>query len=310
MALYFSYNQKTYSKVQFIKQLERIKSLGFDGLFFPVANTNIIGHSKKEQKILPFWNMIDQARSSGLKTGIKLQCFQNRVLYQNDSFTPPMNYLGATYFPKLDYYPVCPNNPDGLQTFYNIIDLIIDKTLPDFIYLEHFRFPFYWEKEELDIQNSIPPFCYCPFCVTEFSSVVGEIVSTGEQIQSMMPEWLEWRTEVMFSLLSYIQESVPNDVQIIVALPPLSLIDLPFTTGQLPQGLMEEGCLLSPQLHHRVKAKNLAWIEDLLDQYQLDLRIRRLFPSFEYGNAKEFEYLAKLERKYLGILFCPLPDAM
>jgi hypothetical protein len=310
MALYFSYNQKTYSKVQFIKQLERIKSLGFDGLFFSVANTNTIGHSKKERKKLPFWNMIAQIRSSGLKTGIKLQCFQNRVLYQNDSFIPPMNYLGATYFPKSDYYPVCPNNPDGLQTFYNIIDLIAKNTLPDFIYLEYFRFPFYWEKEELDIQNRIPPFCYCPFCVTEFSSVVGEIVSTGEQIQSMMPEWLEWRTEVMFSLLSYIQENVPNDVQIIVALPPLSLIDLPFTTGQLPQGLIEKGCLLSPQLHHRVKTKNLAWIEDLLDQYQLDLRIRRLFPSFEYGNAKEFEYLAKLERKYSGIIFCPLPDAM
>ncbi len=310
MALYLSYNQKTYSKVQFTKRLERIKSLGFDGLFFPVANTNTMGHSTKERKILPFWNMIAQAKSSELKTGIKLQCFQNRVLYQNDSFIPPMNYLGATYLPKSDYYPVCPNNPDGLHTFYNIIDLIVKNTLPDFIYLEHFRFPFYWEKEELDIQNRIPPFCYCPFCVTEFSSVVGEIVSTGEQIQSMMPEWLEWRTEVMFSLLSYIQEKVSNDVQIIVALPPLSLIDLPFTTGQLPQGLIEEGCLLSPQLHHRVKTKNLAWIEDLLDQYQLDLRIRRLIPSFEYGNAKEFEYLAKLEKKYSGIIFCPLSDAM
>ncbi len=294
--------------MEFWQELERIKSAGFDGLFFPVSAQKSKLKIKEKTVNYPLQSMISQAKSLNLKTGVILNCFNDPALYQNDNFTPPGTNLGASYVPESDYYPICVNNPAGLQSFRQMINKVTGKIVPDYLYFEHFRFPFHWEKEELDIQSHIPPFCYCPFCVTEFSSVVGEIVSTGDQIQQMMPEWLEWRTEVLFNLLTDVIEKVAGRSQLIIALPPLSLIDLPFTTGQLPQMFIEEGCFVSPQLHHKIKDKNLAWIEDLLDQYQLDLRSNRLFPSFEYTNEKEFEKLTNLSGKFLGTIFRRLSE--
>ncbi|MCD6441501.1 MAG: hypothetical protein J7L86_06955 [Candidatus Marinimicrobia bacterium] len=308
MALFIKYHPGKYSKMQFGQDLERIKSAGYDGLFFPVSVLKSSLKQKEKAVDYQLQSIITHAKSLNLKTGVILNCFNDPALYRNDNFTPPGTNLGASYVPESEYYPICINNPTGLQSFHQTINKVTGKIVPDYLYLKHFRFPFYWEKEELDIQSHIPPFCYCPFCITEFSSVVGEIVSTGDQIQQMMPEWLEWRTEVLFNLLLDVIENVAGRSQLIIALPPLSLIDLPFTTGQLPQLFIEEGCFVSPQLHHKIKGKNLAWVEDLLDQYQLDLRSNRLFPSFEYSNEKEFEKLANLSGKFPGIILRRLSE--
>lgn len=292
----------SYSKRELSRDLNSLKESGCGGIFISIKAKSLINREAQKRTNGILKNMINQAKVVGLKTGVMIECFHESGYYLSESYTPPINYLGAPYVPSAGYYPICPNNPQAVQLCHTSIEQVINKFDLDYLYLEHFRFPFFWEKEELDIQNRIPPFCYCPFCVTEFSSVMGEIVSSGEQMLNMMPEWLEWRSEVIQALLAGIIAKVPNRVQVIVALPPLSLIDLPFTTGQLPHRFIEEGCYLSPQLHHKIKQKELLWAEDLLDQYQLELRANKIFPSFEFDSQTEFDYLTGIARKFAGIL--------
>jgi hypothetical protein len=302
MAFYLEYSPTSLTKKELSRGLNSLKESGCGGIFISIKSKSLKNREAQKRTNGILKNLIGQAKVVGLKTGVIIECFHEAGYYLSENCTPPVNYLGAPYVPSAEYYPICPNNPQAVQLCHNSIEQVIHKFDLDYLYLQHFRFPFFWEKEELDIQNRIPPFCYCPFCVTEFSSVMGEIVSSAEQMLSMMPEWLEWRSEVIQSLLSGIIARVPNRIQVIVALPPLSLIDLPFTTGQLPQGFIEEGCYLSPQLHHKIKQKDLVWAEDLLDQYQLELRANRIFPSFEFDSQAEFAYLTGIAEKYAGIL--------
>jgi hypothetical protein len=291
-----------YSKRELSRELNSLKEGGCSGIFISIKAKSLKNRETQKRTNGILKNLIGQAKVAGLKTGVMLECFHESGYYLSENCTPPVNYLGAPYVPSAGYYPICPNNPQAMQLCLSSIEQVTHKFDLDYLYLQHFRFPFFWEKEELDIQNRIPPFCYCPFCVTEFSSVMGEIVSSGEQMLNMMPEWLEWRSEVIQSLLSGIIAKVPSRVQVIVALPPLSLIDLPFTTGQLPQGFIEDGCYLSPQLHHKIKQKDLIWAEDLLDQYQLELRANKIFPSFEFDSKIEFDYLTGIAKKFAGVL--------
>jgi hypothetical protein len=302
MAYYLVYSPMPYSKRELSRELNSLKEGGCSGIFISIKAESLKNRETQKRTNGILKNLIGQAKVAGLKTGVMLECFHESGYYLSENCTPPVNYLGASYVPSAGYYPICPNNPQAMQLCLSSIEQVTHKFDLDYLYLQHFRFPFFWEKEELDIQNRIPPFCYCPFCVTEFSSVMGEIVSSGEQMLNMMPEWLEWRSEVIQSLLSGIIAKVPSRVQVIVALPPLSLIDLPFTTGQLPQGFIEDGCYLSPQLHHKIKQKDLIWAEDLLDQYQLELRANKIFPSFEFDSKIEFDYLTGIAERFAGIL--------
>jgi len=302
MAFYLVYSPMPYSKRELSRELKSLKESGCSGIFISIKAKSLRSRESPKRTNGIVKNLLGQAKAAGLKTGAIVECFHESEYYLTDNCTPPVNYLGASYVPSADYYPICPNNPRAVQLCHSSIEQVTHKFDLDYLYLQHFRFPFFWEKEELDIQNRIPPFCYCPFCVTEFSSVMGEIVSSGEQMVSMMPEWLEWRSEVIQSLLAGIIARISNRIQVIIAHPPLSLIDLPFTTGQLPQRFIEEGCYLSPQLHHKVKQKDLVWVEDLLDQYQLELRANKIFPSFEFDSKIEFDYLTGIAKKFAGIL--------
>ncbi|MDO9548737.1 MAG: hypothetical protein Q7J65_07250 [Candidatus Marinimicrobia bacterium] len=247
-------------------------------------------------------HLISRVRDHGQKTGIIIDCFQNKRLYSLDDFTAPVAYTGAAYNPVSNYYPVCPNNPIGIQDLLSKIDGFTEQYSPDYLYLDHFQFPFNWKEEELDIQDKSPQFCYCPFCITEFSSVVGEIVNSGEQIEEMMPEWLEWRTDAVLNLIFTIKEHVANKTQLIIGLPPLAVIDLPFSTGLLPYSIVDEGLIVSPQLYHSVKQKKLIWIEDVLDQYRIDLNLRKVWPFFEVNNQHEFDFLQGFENQYGGLI--------
>ncbi len=304
MSLFIKYFPKTYKRKAFTNNLLDIKKAGFDGVFFPaMIPESLVASNSHRTEFFPVSRMVELAKGVGLKTGVILQCFQSSKLWSVETFSPPVNFSGVAYNAKSWYHPICPNNPSGLEYYHRLLVKMSRITQPDYFYLDFFSFPFFWEEEELDVQNRVPPFCYCPFCVAEFSSVVGEIVNSTSKIVERMPEWLEWRTVVIMKLLIDAKEVLAYKSKLVVSLPPLSLIDLPFTTGQLPLAFTDEGCLVSPLLHHITKKKNLLWVEDILDQYKIDIKPIKMFPSFEVSNRKEFRKTVELCNNFNGIIF-------
>jgi hypothetical protein len=121
-----------------------------------------------------------------------------------------------------------------------------------------------------------------------------------------MPEWLEWRANVVLTLISEIRSTVAKQTELVIALPPLAIIDLSFSTGQLPYNLIETGLTVSPQLLHLKTHKNLIWIEDILDQYKIDLNSRKIMPMFEYRHQSEFDYVIQFENQFDSLLIQPV----
>jgi len=308
MALYLHYSLKQHTGKYAQQIISALKSGNYKGVFISdLVHTQ--GGKIKNKQTGDLDDIIEIAKNSGRQTGIIINCFQSKQLYSADGFTPPVAYTGAEYNPTSDYFPICPNNPVGIQELLLNIDAVIARYSPDYLYLDHFQFPFNWREEELDIQDKSPQFCYCPFCITEFSSVVGEIVINSEQIEQMMPEWLEWRTDAVLNLISTVKQHVSGKTQLIIGLPPLALIDLPFTAGLLPYSIIEEGLIVSPQLYHNTKKKKLLWIEDVLDQYKIDLNLRKVWPFFEIKTPQEFAFIKSFENQYGSLILSNLIPA-
>ncbi len=302
MTLYIKYSPRRYERQSLYLDLKIIKDKGYDGVFFPLARPFEPGFHT--MRYFPVARMIEIAQSTGLKTGVVLDCFQNQFLWHKDNFTAPVNSTGAIYNPEKWYHPVCPSNPMGLDFYHNLLDKVYRLGSIDYCLLENLRFPFFWQNEDLDIQHRVPPFCYCPFCVTEFSSMMGEVVSFIGQIIEMLPDWLEWRSGVIMNLVHDARDFLMKKTKLIISTPPLALIDLPFATGQLPLAFVDNGCLIAPELHHRTKIGSTLWIEDLLDQYRLEFKMQKLFPVFRVKNEIELqEYLAvSSANNFIGII--------
>ncbi|MFA7710727.1 MAG: hypothetical protein WCY30_06455 [Candidatus Neomarinimicrobiota bacterium] len=291
MAIFVKYCTAQYERQRLIEDLKIIRDKGYQGVFFSLAKSYVSDDQK--MKYFPVARMIELAGQTGLKVGVIIDCFQNPFLWHKETFTAPVNYAGATYNPRKQYLPICPNNPIGLDFYHSLLAKVYRLGSVDYCLLENLRFPFFWQEEDLDVQHRVPPFCYCPFCVTEFSSMIGEVVSFTSQIVEMLPDWLEWRSEIIMNLVHDARDVLMKRTQLIVTTPPLALIDLPFATGQLPLAYVNNGCLIAPALYHRTKTGNLLWIEDMIDQYRLEFKMNKLFPIFKVSNEEELkQYLA------------------
>ena len=304
MALWLKYSGDYFQPELLFNDLPVLKGVGFEGVLLPVLKPDSGGlRTRTRLRYFPLLMLMEAAAQAGLKTGLVLDCFHNPILWQNEEFTPPVNSSGVAYLPQSTYFPVCPNNPQSIVYFDRVLAKMNQLPPPDFYYFEHFGYPFFWQNEELDIQLHVPPFCYCPFCITEFSSVVGEIVSTGHQLFEFMPEWLEWRTETMFDMLVNTRDVLANRAKIIVAVPPLSVIDLPFTTGVLPMAYVKEGFWISPSMLYRLKKKSFAWVEDLFEQYAMEITDKRVMPMFDPASAREIQIIRRWEKQFAAIIF-------
>lgn len=306
MTLYFQYTPKQHSVKELSSLITFVKRSGFGGIFISMmrgCRSRDLNSDRKE--IDHIINTLKLVENQDLVTGIIIETFHNPHLYSSGEFTPPQNMHGVALVPSAEYHPVCPNNPDGLAYFHEVLRVVNEFPAPDYLVLDHLRYPFDWQREQLDVQHRIPPYCYCPFCVTEFSSMIGEIVASDEQITDYLPEWLEWRSGVILDRLLLAKRVLHDRSKIVVTFPPLSPIDLPFTTGQLPRAFIEEGCLLVPEIHHHKKKKEMDWVEDLLHQYRLDIKAAKLIPSLEIKSAGELGFARKQDSDYAGILIQP-----
>ncbi len=302
MTLYIKYNPVKYDRQILSMDLKIIHDKGYEGVFLPLMKpyeTNMT-----TVKYFPVARMAELVQQAGLKVGIILDCFQNQFLWYKDNFSAPVNSIGVTYNPQKSYYPICPNNPIGLDFYHSLLEKVYRLEQIDYCLLENLRFPFFWQNEDLDIQHRVPLFCYCPFCVTEFSSMMGEVVTSAGQIVEMLPDWLEWRSGVVMNLVHDARDFLMKKTKLIISIPPLALIDLPFATGQLPLAYVDNSCLIAPALYHQSKIGNTLWIEDLLDQFHLEFKMNKLFPIFKPRDEQEMQGLLNVfaANNFAGII--------
>jgi len=287
-----------------MKNIARIKDAGFNGVFFSaIKSESLSNRHLLKIEFYPISEMIEKAREIELKVGVILQCFHSPQLWSMDSFSPPINSDSMSYVPDSWYRPTCPNNPISQERFQKILKEMSRTVPPDYFYFDFFRFPFFWEQEQLDIQHKVPPYCYCSSCLTSFSSSIGTTVYSVSQVLEMVPKWVEWRKISILKWLENAKELLPNASQIIIATPPVSCAQLVFITGQFPQGLIDKGCLISPLLYHAIKEKNISWVEEMLDRYQVDMKTIEQFPSFQITDKKEFNLIKQWQDRYSGISF-------
>jgi hypothetical protein len=284
--------------------IEGIKKARFNGIFFPFSYSQFNGPKLSRRQYFDFAPFHTLAKQAGLEVGLYIPCFESAKLWSKEDFSPPVNHAGSSAVSDEHYYPLCPNNPMSFNHFKNILKRLARLPDCDYYLFDYLHFPFDWERESLDVQYPLPKYCYCPFCVTEFSSMMGEVVSTASQIMEYLEEWLEWRTQVVNNLVLMARETLGPKGRIIISVPPLVLIDLPFTTGQLPAALSDMGCYIAPKLYHPTHQGNFMWIEDLLDQYLLELKPNKIFPQMQVNSEREYVSAVEMGNKYkpVGIL--------
>ncbi len=281
-----------------------VKQAGFNGLCIPCTKPwQLLNEISSPGEWFPVSRMVEAIKEKGLKAALIVESFHSPLLWQHQHFTPPVSAAGVSYTADRWYYPLCPSNPLSRDRFDQLMSAVMFGTMPDYIFLDFLRFSFFWEVSELDIQHQMPPYCYCPFCLGEFSAELGEMVGTMAQISELLPEWLDWRHNVIYEYFLDAYNALGGRAEIMVSLPPLTLIDLPYTTGQLPSTFLHRGASISPLLYHAVIGKDLSWSEDRLTQYQLEFENTALRPSFEVTTQREIDRILQYSQPFDTALF-------
>ena len=287
MSKYLKYNYKKYNKEDYNKFLSHSISKNIDGVIFSLLNPNakFIEDDIESEFNPEISEMLVLAHERGLKTAIELDIFNSQYLWQHKNFTPPVSSKGTEYIPNNGYYPICPNNKLSSERFTKLVEYI-SNYIPDYFILSEFRFPYDWKSNSLDLQDKIPPFCYCPFCIGEFSSELGIAITDLESLNDNINQWMNWRFEVLDDYFDYLIEKLVTRKSIVIQVPPLNLVDIPFSTGQVLLDYGEQGAKISPMLFHQTKGKDPYWGLDNLDVFKIDIPKEIIIPSIELIDRK------------------------
>ncbi|MCF7885182.1 MAG: hypothetical protein K9M80_01700 [Candidatus Marinimicrobia bacterium] len=298
MAKYIKYELQELREDKFLEDINQIKRAGFTGVVIPAArqpSDNSINDINSE--FLPLKKIVELTYKIGLEIIIDIDVFQSSYIWAHKNFSEPVNYNNSPYYQKKNdqYYPICPNNPLSEKRLENLLEIL--KQLPSattFLFSE-LSFPFNWKANDLDVQHSQPPFCYCPFCMGEFSEYINEAISEPEQIKDNIRYWMDWRINVIYGYYMDISSKLPaNDL--IISIPPLSLIDIPFVTGQIPIAFLKENARISMPLLHHTKNKNFNWVFDQLRHYDLEMEEYDLVPIFEIS-SEDMKNIEDMDKK-------------
>jgi len=298
MARFIRYDLKRFNEKEFTDTLKRIEQAGFSGVVIPAAR-EISEQSRDNEtsEFHPLEKITKIAKQIGLKITFDFNIFESKFLWSHKNFSAPVNYNDTPYYPghNINYFPICPNNPLAEVRVNQIIGKIKALSNSTTILLSELSFPFDWKLNSLDIQDSQPPFCYCPFCLGEFSEYIEEAITAPDQIQDNIRFWMDWRIEVIYDYFQDIY-AVLADRDLIISIPPLSLIDIPFVTGQIPIAYLKDKARISPPLLHRSKRRKFHWVVDQLRHYDLEMREDDLVPIFEV-NPDDIGKIQELEQK-------------
>jgi hypothetical protein len=282
MRKFLKYTFKKYNKTEYNKFLSTLATQKIDGVIINALNheAKFIQDNFLQEVQSSINEMVIMAHERDILTAVELDLFNSRYLWQHKNFTPPVSSHGAEYCVKHDYYPICPNNKLTIDRFSILIDFI-SNIIPDYFILSEFRFPYDWRHHSLDLPDKIPPYCYCPFCIGEFSSELGIVVTGLETLYANINEWMNWRFEVLDDYFEYLLDKLVPKRSVIIQVPPLNLVDIPFSTGQVLLDYAEQGAKISPLLFHRTKNKEANWALEILDVLKIDIPAEIILPAIE-----------------------------
>lgn len=287
MSKFLKYNFKKYNKEDYNKFLSRALSNNIEGVIFSLhdSKAKFLKGNYEEEFIDEISDMLVLAHERCMKTAIEIDIFHSPYLWQHKNFSPPISSKGTEYLPTNGYYPICPNNKLSGERFAKLIEHV-SNFIPDYFILSEFRFPYHWKENALDLQDKIPPFCYCPFCIGEFSSELGIVITDLNSLYDNINQWMNWRFEVLDDYFDYIMDKLVAKKAVVIQVPPLNLVDIPFSTGQVLLDYGEHGAKVSPMLFHRTKGKDAYWGLDVLDVFRIDIPKEIILPSIEVINKK------------------------
>src|SRR6056297_2546112 len=197
MPKHIRYNLQKFRNKEIKNTLNSIKEAGFSGVVIPAARPN--SNSFTECEFFPVAELAYFAREQGLDLTLEINIFESWYVWKHKNFSAPIKFNNSPYYPDQDenYYPICPNNPLSQRRIEKILSQL--ETVPESVSLliSELGFPFDWKQNSLDIQHSHPPFCYCPFCLGEFSEYIDERVTEPQQIENNFRYWMDWRINVI-----------------------------------------------------------------------------------------------------------------
>ncbi|MBN2279219.1 MAG: hypothetical protein JXQ65_01430 [Candidatus Marinimicrobia bacterium] len=282
------YNFTKYSKNNYHKFLSKLIENNIEGIIInAVDEKSVLRNSNFIEEFYDSTdNMVYLAHERGLLTAVELDVFSSRYLWQHHNFSPPVSSHGAEYMPVNHYYPVCPNNKLSSERVVSMIQKI-SNIIPDYFILKEFRFPYNWEHGSLDLQEKIPNYCYCPFCIAEFSSEVGIVVKNLDTIYDNINVWMNWRFDVLEDYFDFIMDNLVPKKAVIVQTPPLNLVDIPFSTGQVLLEYGEKGAKISPLLFHNTRNRDFNWALEVLDIFKIDIPKELIAPAVQSYDIKQ-----------------------
>ena len=290
MNKFIKYNFTKYNKKNYLNFLNKIISKNYRGIIINAVNSNAV--IKKSNFLEEFHSHISEmivlAHQKKILTALELNIFESKYIWQHENFSPPISSNGAEFISNNNYYPICPNNKLSSDRFVKLIDHF-SNIIPDYFIISEFRFPYNWTDNPLDLQDKIPNFCYCPYCISEFSSEIGVAISDLNSLYDNISDWMQWRFEVMDDYFNYMLEKLIVKKCLVIQVPPLNLVDIPFSTGQVLLEYGESGAKISPLLFHKAKNKDPFWALEVLDVFKIDIPDEIIIPSIQINDINSPE---------------------
>ncbi len=282
MCKFIKYNFEKYSKKDYNYFLNKLLKNNIKGVIIDTKiSVNEKSNSKFQTDLNPHINeMVILAHEKGLQTGLEISIFESKLLWDHNNFSPPVSSYGTEFIPKWDYYPVCPNNKLSTERLNQLL-IHFENIVPDYYILKEFRFPYDWQHNSLDLQEKIPTYCYCPYCIGEFSASAGVIINNVDTLYDNITNWMQWRFEVLIDYLTIIMNKLSVKKSILIQVPPLNLVDIPFSTGQVLLDFAELGAKISPLLFHKTKDRDPMWGLEILDIFKIDIPSKIIIPSIQ-----------------------------
>lgn len=232
--------------------VQKAKNLGLDGLAVS-AISGSCAHFKTEKMRhsgFALRELRDAVLAEGLQFGLIFPFFHDEHVWNKS----PERRASLPEKDLAWYRPLCPVYP-GL--FEERLSLFLEATCeikPDFVGLDFFRFPLFWEGigESMEVKT-----CSCESCSAD-----------GR------------RSEVIREYAEVIMEKIEG-LRACVHLVPFTIGEVQEATGQDPQALAGAGLVLSPMLYHKLLKREESFVGEalkLLESFQV-------WPSVELGSA-------------------------
>lgn len=265
------YPKKEISIEELVRQT---KIKGLDGLMLPLMTDNKANFQSQNFDFSGFslTELGRALRREGIQLGLVAPFFYDPLVW--DKYPEKRAKIDGKDWPSDSWYkPLCPIYPGLFEERLALLEEAVDKINPDFVGLDFFRFPIFWEQikgEEILKLSSLS--CRCSNC------------SASEN-----------RISIITEMAKTVKERF-STIDIIIHLVPFVDDDYIKVTGQNPLLLNEILDAIAPMLYNNLLQRDSNFVIKTLEK----LKFAKVWPSLE---SKWFYELDKLPKRYEKVLY-------